>query len=560
MSHVLRPYQVEAADAIMREFETSDSTLLLLPTGCGKTQVFVEIARRFQPKRVMVLAHRSELIHQARARILVASGLTCEVEMAHMSAGEHFLDRPQVVVSTVQTQIAGNNGGRMTRFAPDDFGLVIVDEAHRAVSDSYRRVLAYYQKNPFLKVLGVTATADRQDEKAMGDVFKTVAYDYEILDAIRDGYLVPIEQQSVNIKGLDYSQIKTTAGDLNGGQLAEVMEAEENMQGVASATIQMIGDRRTIIFTASVRQAQMLSEILCRHRAGMAGWASGETEPEERADLLKRFASGATQVAVNCGLWLEGYDNPAIEVVVMAKPTKSRIAFSQMVGRGTRILPNVIDGIHTPEERRAAVAASRKPALTVLSFDGNAGKHKLISTADILGGKSSEAAITLAKDMAKKKSGPVQFIELLEDAEKELERRKQLAIEREQAEIARRARLLAKAQFTATSVDPFNVYDITPTAPRGWDQGKVLSEKQCGVLLKAGINPAGMPYHQAKQLLDETFRRWNAGLCTAKQAKLLKGHGYETKNLKMSEASKLIDLLAKNGWKRPPEPPPANGW
>lgn len=433
---------------------------------------------------------------------------------------------------------------------------VLVHNCHRAASPSYRKVIAYYQQNPFLKLLGVTATPDRADEKAMGEMFDTVAYDYPILDAINDGYLVPIEQQMVHIHGLDYSEIKTTAGDLNGGQLAQVMEAEEVLQGVASATIQIIGNKRAMIFTSSVKHAEMLSDILNRHREGMAGWASGETDKDERRALLKKFASGETQAVCNCGLWLEGYDLDSIDVVIMAKPTKSRIAYSQMIGRGTRTLKGVIDGHDTPEARKSAIAASNKKCLLVVDYSGNSGRHKLVTTADILGGKSSEEAIERAKQMVLKKEGACNMVQALADAEAELQKQRELREKRAQEEIARRAKLKATASYSTKQINPFDVFEVTPTPSRKWDEGKVLSEKQRNILIKSGVNPDGMPYHESKQILDETFRRWNKKLCSLKQAACLKRYGYDTKDMTMAAAKAALDALAKNNWKRPGGAPP----
>ena len=140
MKHTLRDYQQKSSDSIYEAWQENNSTLLVLPTGCGKTQVFTDVIQRMAPRRSIVLAHREELIWQARNRIEAMTGLSVEVEMADMRADGHWLNRPDVVVTTVQTQCAGCDGkGRMSRFKPDDFGLLVVDEAHHSTADSYRR-------------------------------------------------------------------------------------------------------------------------------------------------------------------------------------------------------------------------------------------------------------------------------------------------------------------------------------------------------------------------------------------------------------------------------------
>lgn len=547
----MRDYQSRAADSVMESFKESATALVVMPTGTGKTILFSEIIRRFHPRRAIVLAHREELIFQAKHKIQSVTGLNVDVEMAyfHAETRNHLLSSPDVIVSTIQTQTAGNNGGRMQKFNPADFGLVIVDEGHHATAGSYRKVIDYYRENPLLKVLGVTATPDRADEEALGQVYETVAFDYEILDAIRDGWLVPINQQMVEVHGLDFSSVKTTAGDLNGGDLAEVMEYESNLHGIADPTIAIAGERRTLVFAASVAHAERLCEIFNRHKPGCAAWVCGKTDKDDRRRVLSDFASGAVQFVVNVGVLTEGFDDPGVECIAMARPTKSRSLYAQMAGRATRPLPGVVDGHEkdTPEQRCAAILASRKPSCLIIDFVGNAGRHKLMTTADILGGNVSDEVSARAAKMAREAGAPVRMDTALEMAEEEIKAEQE---KRKQLEEARRARLLAKAQYSSQTIDPFDAFGITPQRDRGWDVGKQLTEKQTALLLKQGIDPTGMNYAAAKQLLNELFRRWDKKLCTFKQQKLLRKHGY-TGEYTMDEARTLIDRIAANGWRRP---------
>lgn len=545
---ILRPYQSNASDCIFAEWESNDSTLAVLPTGCGKTVLFADIIRRSFPRKAMVLAHREELIWQARDKIQRVTGLRADVEMADYRTEPQLFSGARCIISTIQTQCSGGDGGgRMTKFDPSEFGVLIIDEAHHAAAGSYRRVIDYYRSNPRLKVLGVTATPDRADEEALGQVFQSVAFDYEVLDAINDGWLVPIEQQMVNVDGLDFSSIRTTAGDLNGADLAAVMEAEKNLQQMASASLEIIGQKRALVFTASVKNAETMAEIFNRHRQGMAGWVCGKTDKEERRKTLKDFAAGELQVVCNCGVLTEGFDDPGVEVIIMGRPTKSRSLYSQMVGRSTRPLPGVVDGPETPELRKAAIAASPKPSCLVVDFVGNSGKHKLVTSADILGGNVSEEILDRAIATMKKSGQRRNTAEVIaeeEEAWREEER------ERKLKEAANRARLVAKARYTTQKVSPFDAFDIRPVKSRGWDTGKSLSEKQRNLLAKQGIDPASIPYSQARQLIAEIFKRWDGNLCSYKQAALLKKHGYSA-NMTRAEASATIDKLAKNGWRRP---------
>lgn len=561
----LRPYQADCVDAVFKEWESQQSTLAVAATGAGKTTIFCEIIRRSQPKRAIILAHRGELIQQAVERLRYQAGIDCEIEQADMRASTSLFSQAPCVVATVQTLYSGETGKeRMFRFKPSDFGVLIADEAHHYVSPSYKKVIDYFKLNKDLKVLGVTATPDRCDEEALGQIFESVAFDYEILDAIHDGWLVPVDQQVVYVEGIDFSNARTTAGDINGADLASIMEQEENLQGVAASSFELVGNRRALAFTSSVRHAEMLCNILNRHKAGIADWVCGGTPKEDRKDKLDKFKNGYTQIMVNCGVLTEGFDSPEVEVIIQARPTKSRCLYAQIIGRSLRPLPGVVDGLETPEERKAAIAASSKNHALIIDFVGNAGRHKLMSSADILGGNVSPEAIELAmkKAAASGRAGQsVRMDELLDKSEEELreeERRKKEAhekmlerMEKQRLEdIARKSNVVAKAKYKVQGVSPFDVFGLEPERARGWDNGKQLSEKQRAVLLKAGIDINGMDYHKQKQLLNHQFKRWKENLCTFKQAKLLMRHGYETKTMTMKKASELIDALAKNGWNR----------
>lgn len=542
----LRDYQQNAINAVFSDLRENDSSLIVSPTGTGKTVLICGIVKRTFPGRVMILAHREELIFQAKDKIERFTGIECCVEMADLRAKDGMgalWGLSQVVVSSVQTQNAGGVDGRMTRFDPNEFAYLIIDEAHHATAQSYRRVIEWYRKNPNLKVIGVTATPDRADEEALGQVFDSVAFDYEILDAINDGYLVPVKQTMVTVEDLDFSKIETRAGDLNSKQLALVMEEEEALHQIASPTLELAGNRKTLVFATSVAHAERLAEIFKRHRPGSAAWICGKTPKEERRKLLAQYAQGKFQFMVNVGCLTEGFDDPGVELVVIARPTKSRALYAQMIGRGIRPLPDTIDGLDTPADRRAAIKASPKPHCEILDFAGNSGRHKLMTAADILGGKYSDEVIArVAKKTKEQPENAADVAEELKQAEWEL------AQEKAAREAAERARLKVRASYKKQVVDPFDVLAIQPTRERGWERGKKLSEKQEKLLRDQGIDPDARNFHENKQLLNEIFNRWDQNLCSFKQAKLLQRYGYPT-DLGRNEAKQVIDALAKNSWK-----------
>lgn len=539
----LRDYQLRAVEGVFADWQTVPSTLVVSPTGTGKTILMCGVVRRAFPMRTMILAHRQELILQAADKVRRFVGLDVEIEMGEAKAAEGGLfGGAPVVVSSIQTQNAGGEGnGRMSRFDPSQFAVLIVDEAHHATADSYRRVIDYYRAgNPDIRILGVTATPDRADEQALGQVFDAVAFDYEILDAINDGWLVPVTQRTVEVNGLDFSGIRTTAGDLNGRDLAEVMEYEENLHRIATPTMEIAGARKALVFAASVAHAERLAEIFQRH-GKKATWVCGTTPKDERAAMLADYAAGKYQIIVNVGCLTEGFDDPGVELVVIGRPTKSRALYAQMVGRGTRILPDVVEGVvnsqhwvlPTPELRRQAIAESRKPHVEVLDFAGNAGRHKLMTCADILGGKEADEVVERAAKKAREGGAPVDVREALDEAAREID-------EERRREAARRARLTARATWEAQTVDPFDVLAIHPTRAKGWENGKQLTAKQADLLRKQGIEPEGKPYHECKQILDELFRRWDGNLCSFKQAKHLQKYGLPT-DLTRDQAKAVLD-------------------
>lgn len=539
----LRNYQNAARECIYNEWKKVCSTMVVIPTGGGKTILFADVIHKMQPKRAMVVAHREELIWQARDKIFKVTGLECGVEMADNFVNGGLFGETPVVVSTVQTQNS-NNGDRkrMGRFNPKDFGVLIIDECHHATAESYKTLIHYYKfNNPDIKILGVTATPDRADEEALGQVFDSVAYDYEILDAINDGWLVPIDQQFVTINGLDFSEMRTTAGDLNGADLAQVMEGEKNLQGVAGATISIVGNRRAIVFTASVKQAEDLCNIFNRHKPNMAGWVCGKTPKDERRTILEQFQKGTVQIVANCGVLTEGFDDAGVEVVVMARPTKSRSLYAQMAGRSTRPLPGTVDHLDEPDARRQAIASSPKPSCLIVDFVGNSGRHKLMTSADILGGKVSDDAIENAVKKAKAKGKSVRMSDLLEQEEDDIQEKVRKA---KLAEEAKRANLMAKVRYNQKHINPFDALQLHPTKDRGWDKGRTLSQPQKNLLMKQGINPDTMSYAEGRQLLNEMFRRWNGKLCSMRQAAALMAHGYkDVRNMKRDDASKILEAI-----------------
>ena len=535
----LRLYQQTCTLKVLEQLKQVQSTLYVMATGTGKTHIFAHLAKEFIDKgRVLILAHRKELIFQARNTLEKVLGQTPDVEMA-----DHWDGRlSPVLISSVQTQ-GGSRGGRKARFKPDDFSLVIADEAHHSTSDSWKTILNYYRQNKNIKIVGCTATPDRADEEALGQIFETVAFEYELPDAIKDGWLVPLMQRQVFVESLDFSHVRTTAGDLNGADLAAVMEYEQNLHAVADPTFQLASGRQTLIFAASVAHAERLCEILNRHKSKSARFVCGTTPDEDRAKMLDDYQNGRFQFLTNCGVATEGFDAPGLQVVAMARPTKSRALYAQMLGRGTRTAPGITDGIVDAHVRRAAIAASVKPFVEIIDFVGNSGRHNLISTADILGGRYSEEIVARAKqEISESDSELCDTEEALKRARARLENE-----EAQRAEAAKRALLIGKATFTSSVNTPFATLGIN-IRDRGWD--KPATPDQHAFLAKNKFDVENLSATQANAMIGEVLRRRRGHMASVRMGAILKRNGFN-ENMPMDKAKQIMDILASNRWRWP---------
>lgn len=547
----LRPYQQQARSAVYDSLRNVRSTVLVLPTGTGKTIVFASIAAQAveNDRRVLILAHREELVDQAVDKLRTAVDVDAAVEMANrkqalVPAEQLGLDNavvptrgpdglPLITVGSVQSMVR-----RLDKFDPGHFQLVVMDEAHHAPAATYRQILSHFDG---AKVLGVTATPDRGDKVALRQVFEDVAMTYEIKDAVDDGWLVPVHQHMVECEGLDFSKCRTTAGDLNQGDLDGVMRQMEMLHAVAGPTVELAGDRPTLIFTVTVAHAHGLADVLRGYTQHRVEALDGTSPKEQRREVVEAFKRGEIRYLCNCALFTEGFDAPAAACVAMARPTKSRAFYAQMLGRGTRPLPDAIAGLNaaTPEIRRQAIAASKKPDLMVLDFVGNAGRHSLIHAIDVLDGEATQPEVSIAKSLLDK--GAVHdVLDALRLAREQLR-----AMELE------RMRQQARTSFRTMQVDPFMAFGCDNRSD-SWDRPP--SDKQISVLERAGINGQGLDRAQCSTLIGAMIKRRDDGLCTFKQANRLIKAGVDPKvvwTLPMKVASEMITELARNRWRTP---------
>jgi superfamily II DNA or RNA helicase len=437
----MRPYQSVACDAFFDGLASCRAQLLVMATGLGKTVVMSEVARRWhedgRPGRVMVIAHREELVSQAADKLERVTGAAPGVEMAELRGG-HL---GSCVVATVQTVSA-----RLGKFRPEEIGLLMIDEAHHAVATSYRKVIEHFAA---AKILGVTATPKRADDLALGQVFDRCCHDYGIMPAIEDGWLVQVAQRAVEVEDLDFSEVRQVCGDLHEGELEEVLRREKVLHGMAVPIVSESGDRPTLVFCATVRHAHELCAVIERYKPNSAVALDGRTPRDVRRQQVERFKRGEVQYLLNCGLFLEGFDAPATACVAMCRPTKSLALYMQVLGRGTRPLPGVVDGVETEAARVEAIRQSSKPDVLVLDFVGNSGRHKIVTALDVLGGKHTVQAREYAARLAQQDDRPATVPDALERAEADL------AFLREMHEMRRLREVKARVAYSATHVDPF---------------------------------------------------------------------------------------------------------
>lgn len=484
----LRPYQTQAVEASLAALQQHKSALVVQPTGTGKTVLFSHVAQRWSRGRVMVLAHREELIRQAAEKLHAITGIDPDIEMADQRADINPYYRSKYVVSSVQTLIAGGESPRMRRFSPGDFGLLIPDEAHRTPAPTYRRIFDYFrQGNPDIRILGVTATPDRLDGIGLGFLFETVAYEYYIVDAVRDAWLVRPHTCPVDVHGLDYSGVSVSGGDLAQDDVAQAQAPF--LEGITDSMVREAGSLRTLVFATPgyatengqrYHVCRQMEAFIEKRRPGQVRRVSQDTPRDERREIVADFAAGRFQFLLNVAVFTEGFDDPGIQCIAMCRPTTSRALYEQMLGRGTRPLPGVVDGVDAASGRRHAIEGSGKPRLLVLDFFGNAGKHKLVHCADVLGGRLPDDIRKRASEKAAESGGDV--LGLLDAAIAEREAAKQ----RERDRLAAR---IAAARYTVREVDPFAALEVDEPEAKFWD----VNTEPTWEMRNALLNRYGVP-------------------------------------------------------------------
>lgn len=537
----LRPYQSAALDATMNQLKQHNSAVVVLPTGLGKTVYASKLIADWDAGNCLFLAHTKELIVQAADKLSVDLGYRPAIEMGVLGQDlDTLFDGGMCVVGSVQSMYGDR---RLEKYKETPFSLIVIDECHHSTASTYRKVVDYFAKlNANLKVVGITATPNRSDGTALGILFDSVAYQMTINDAVEGGWLVPVKQEYIIVDELNFDGIKSRKNefgeqDFNASQLEEILTEEEMLHKMAVPTIEKVADRRTLIFTASVAHAHQLAAVLNRYKPGTAAAVDGGTDPITRKRVISDFSNGTLQFLCNCAVLTEGFDAPTCNAIVMGRPTKSLSLYTQMLGRGLRPLPGVVDGIEADFDRRMSILTSEKPNCLVLDFVGNS-EHKLANSYDVLGGNYDVETRQLARTEAKRVRCDVG--EVMDAAAK------LLTLERQWKE---REELTAKANYGSYEVDPFGGAGPSVNMNTGVKRGG-STEGQIGFLVELGVSrekATSFTKKQAGAVIDEI----SASKCTRKQMKVLVRSGINPAGIGVKRASRIIDAMAKNGWRRP---------
>ena len=441
----------------------------------------------------MMISHRFELNKQAIKSFEWICNEDVDLEQGMFTADR---GRCRIVVASVQSLNSKRRGKyRMERFDPDEFGLLLIDEAHRSAAASYRKVVEHFSQNPNLVTVGVTATPDRLDKIGLGVVFDEVVCDYNIQWGIDQGYLVPPKQIPITIEGLDLSQIRTVGGDLDSRQLAKMVEVEQTLHEMAKPIVDLAGEsKKTIVFTASVAQARRLAEMIRDYHEREFGKTTdqravsldGSLSPQDprRQQIVEEFKrpNSEIQFLVNCGVATEGFDAPNVELIAIGRPTKSRALYVQMLGRGTRPLPSTIDGLDEATDRIAAIKNSSKPHCVILDFIGQSGRHKLVTTQDILAGESTPEEVSQrASEIIRDKDFSGDSLDALNAAREDILRQRELS----------RAKITVDVKYKLhDSGTPYDLESIQLRKAPNYLKNREPTEKQKSMLIRLGFTQA----------------------------------------------------------------------
>lgn len=367
----LRDCQTACRDAVVDCLIENPSCLAIMATGTGKTEVAMSLIRAIDPdlEGSILCTPFRDLVSQTSDRFR-KRGIANTIEMASLRS------TTPVTVACYDSLLSRS---RYEQFLGRK--LLIVDESHMKYTKNAIRMISHFRESG-TKVVGLTATPDRMTGDPLTKFYGPIAYDYPYRAALRDGWLVPTKVWLAVIEEMDLTQCQGTKHEFDLERLNQIMAKERVVHAIASLIAQHYDGQPSVVFCANIRQAEMLREVLERHRV-LASIVHSNMDPQERRMHLQDFERGDSEVIINVGCLTMGWDHPPVRKLFLARPTKSRALYQQMFGRGTRPLAGVVDGFWGAAQRRSAIAESGKPFCEIFDITDTSRHNDLRSAVDI---------------------------------------------------------------------------------------------------------------------------------------------------------------------------------
>lgn len=513
----LRPYQKECVENIEKDFHEFNRVIVVLATGLGKTVIANKLADKFIKlgKKVLFLAHREELLDQAAEKMLKFYGNS----FTFIKAGRDFDDTKYFHIASVQSLCSSK---RLEMFSGDYYGLIIIDEVHHAVNDTYLEIINHFGG---AKIVGMTATPNRADGKKLAKIFDTTSYSYDMSMAIKDGWLSSVIMRTGNVN-IDLSRVRTVAGDFVVNELDNAVTREFNKISKYIKT-KLDSRKRVLIFTPRIASAEVLAEVLKRDGLS-AEFVCGKSK--DRKEIIERFKSGKTSIVTNSLLLTEGFDCPEVDCIINLRPTQSKSLFTQMLGRGTRICGGkenllFVDFLWKTDKEIVT------PCNLFAETDPIA---KSMRDFLVMNANKSYDLIMLSQYIDMVMGG----IQIMEGARMEWV----VNIEKKQPK--------TPAMF-AYLINDRRILEYEPTY--SWEICKPTQKQVDFLQGKCGISCSKINKGLASRIIDVIVKRMEQKKCTVKQMFFLAKNGIfdRAADISISDAAKIMDEVSKNRWRVP---------
>lgn len=561
-----RYYQRQWADSTFATWSGRRACLGVAATGSGKTFYAGLVASRVLggeldlvvpacKQTMLFIAPSTDLVDQSAdgiAQLLPKADI--EIEQGERRA-RGDCDIIVACLNSVSQQ------RRLNALGPDRFQAVVWDEFHKVRTGNLMFDRVYKFLAPETRHVGVTATPDRGDDIGPPEDFKHLAFDYDIGTAVEDGFLVRPYQVYEDAGAVTLDGCSETDGDFNARDVAQRMCEARPVAAVVKAAIKwsMMANGRTarrptVVTCASVDHAKLVAVALNEWHAkagtGRAAAIHSKLEPDDRRAAIQAFKAATIQYLTHYDCLTMGFDSEA-KVVVNGRPTKKRWVYAQQAGRALRPARAIVPLLNAEPDaaaRRAIIVGSDKPGAVIVDVCGTA--HKLAVDLTTVMARSSDPQWVI--DRARRRTAEKAAAGELADPEVDLVAvRREARAQRDRELAARWKGYLIGAELTTRHADPFDLLKAAVGREPDWVRGKRPSAKMKAVLIGAGIpghEVSGMSFWAAKRMLTVIFDRRDAGLCSYKQAALLRKFGFDAGQMPFEDASALIDQLARNGW------------